>query len=293
MLPFVQVPSIQDTAFHIIYFMIYFVPFTALFLLISIFIKGKVNVVLYVISYISLTFYLFCSVTCLVMFANCIRWFEHLPAGAYVALGLVFVSHALMSIFGILFLREMNPEFAEFKKIQSEGTPIMINMGNYYAVPYASMVTNMDLRGSEYTILDQCVPFYQLAVHGRVNYTGESINIGGNQENELLYSAEYGAGLHFTFMKESSFATQKTLYTEYYGANYDSWKDKAIEMYTRYNSELGHTFNQEMVDHENITEDLSRTEYADGTNVYVNYGYSDAQTPDGQTVPARDYLVIR
>ncbi len=181
----------------------------------------------------------------------------------------------------------------ELKKVQGEGTPIMINMGNDYAVPFASMVTDMDLRGSEYTILDQCVPFYQIAVHGRVDYTGKSINIGGNQANEVLYSAEYGAGLHFTFMNETPFATQKTLYTEYYGANYDSWKDKMIEIYTRYNKELGHTFNQEMVDHENITEDLSRTEYADGTNVYVNYGYSDAQTPDGKTVPARDYLVVR
>ena len=120
MLPFTQTASIQDTAFHIIYFIIYFVPFTALFLIISVFIKGKVNTVLYVITYISLTFYLFCSVTCLVMFANCWRWFLNLPAGAYVAFGLVFVSHALMSIFGILFLREMNPEFAEYKKIQTE-----------------------------------------------------------------------------------------------------------------------------------------------------------------------------
>ena len=120
MLPFTQVPAIQDSAFHIIYFMIYFVPFTALFLLISLFIKGKVNTVLYVITYISLTFYLFCSVTCIVMFANCWRWFTNLPVTAYVAFGLVFVAHALMSIFGILFLREMNPEFAEYKKIQAE-----------------------------------------------------------------------------------------------------------------------------------------------------------------------------
>ena len=119
-LPFTQNPAIQESAFHIIYFAIYFVPFTALFLLISLFIKGKVNTVLYVITYISLTFYLFCSVTCLVMFANCWRWFLNLPVGAYVAFGLVFVSHALMSIFGILFLREMNPEFAEYKKIQAE-----------------------------------------------------------------------------------------------------------------------------------------------------------------------------
>ena len=120
MLPFTQVPSIQDNAFHIIYFMIYFIPFTALFLLISLFIKGKVNTVLYVITYISLTFYLFCSVTCIVMFANCWRWFVNVPVSVYVSFALVFVSHALMSIFGIIFLRRMNPEFTEYKKIQAE-----------------------------------------------------------------------------------------------------------------------------------------------------------------------------
>ena len=42
----------------------------------------------------------------------------------------------------------------------------------------------------------------------------------------------------------------------------------------------------------NLTPVLSRTEYADGTKVYVNYGFSDAQA-DGITVPARDYLVVR
>ena len=120
MLPFTPSETIQGTPFHIVYFMIYFVPFTALFLLITLFIKGKVNTVLYVITYISLTFYLFCSVTSLIIFANCWRWFLLLPIQVYIVFGLAFISHALMSIFGILFLREMNPEFAEYKKIQAE-----------------------------------------------------------------------------------------------------------------------------------------------------------------------------
>ncbi len=120
LLPFTQASSIQETALHLVYFMIYFVPFTGLFLLISLFIKGKVNTVLYVLTYISLTFYLFCSVTCLIIFANCWRWFLHLPITVYASFGAAFISHAFMSIFGILFLREMNPEFAEYKKIQAE-----------------------------------------------------------------------------------------------------------------------------------------------------------------------------
>ena len=120
LLPFTEGATIQGTPLHFVYFMIYFVPFTALFLLISLFIKGKVNTVLYVITYVSLTFYLFCSVTCLVIFANCWRWFLQLPIPVYAAFGCAFVSHALMSIFGILFLREMNPEFAEYKKMQAE-----------------------------------------------------------------------------------------------------------------------------------------------------------------------------
>ena len=102
----------------------------------------------------------------------------------------------------------------------------MINMGNDYAVAYADMVTNMDLEGTEYSIIDKKIPFYQLAIHGYVNYTGEALNLTQNTQNELLNSAEYGAGLAFTFMKESAFELQNTLYTEYFGADYSAWHDE-------------------------------------------------------------------
>ncbi len=179
------------------------------------------------------------------------------------------------------------------KTVNDSGMNVMINMGNDYAIPFSKIVTNMDLRGNAYTILDEFVPFYQLAVHGHVNYTGNPINICGNTQNEILYAAEYGAGLSFTLMKESSFALQKTLYTQYYGSDYSAWADEMTEIYTRFNSELGHVYNQEMVDHVNYTQELSCSTYEDGTKVYVNYGYTEGVTPEGVTVPARDYLVIR
>lgn len=178
------------------------------------------------------------------------------------------------------------------KGMKDEGSSIMINMGNDYAIGYADMVTGMDLKGSEYTILDAEVPFYQLAVHGYVNYTGDSINVCGNEQDELLASVEYGAGLSFTLMDETPFTLQKTLYTEYYGAEYDSWKDRLVEIYTRYNSELGKVFNQEMIKHEVISENVRCTTYADGTRVYVNYSFTEEyHDREGGTVAPRDYRV--
>ncbi|MBP5609011.1 MAG: hypothetical protein J6X66_12210, partial [Lachnospiraceae bacterium] len=171
---------------------------------------------------------------------------------------------------------------------------VMINMGNDYAVPFVDMVTNMDLKGSEYTIIDYTVPFYQIAIHGYIDYTGAPINICGDDQEELLRCAEYGAGLNFTFMKESSFALQKTLYSEYYGCEYDAWRDRMVDMATRYNREVGHCFNQEMKDHEILGDYARCTTYADGTKVYVNYSFTeDFVTDDGVTIPSRDYVVVR
>ncbi len=169
---------------------------------------------------------------------------------------------------------------------------LMINMGNDYALMYSDMVTNMDLKGSEYTIIDEYFPMYQMAIHGYKDYTGESVNIAPDPENEILYAAEYGAGLSFTIIKESPFALQKTLYTEYFGASYDTWHDKIVDIYQRYNRELGHVFNQDMTGHVTFESGLTCTTYADGTKVYVNYNQTDKEA-DGRRIPAKDYVVVR
>lgn len=187
----------------------------------------------------------------------------------------------------------LNKQVQQLEELSDSGLKIMTNKGFDYVIPYSEIITDMELQGSEYTILDEFIPFYQIALHGYVNYTGKSLNLADDYRDELLRSAEYGAGLQFTLMDESVFTLQKTLYTEYFGAEYDAWHDRMMEIYNRYNAELGHTFGQEITGHEILGQNLACTTYADGTKVYVNYGYEDMAVASGTTVPARDYKVVR
>lgn len=101
-----------------------------------------------------------------------------------------------------------------------------------------------------------------------------------------------GAGLSFTFMMESASALQESNYTRYYGADYTLWADRAGEIVTRYQKELGHCFGQQMSDHKILEQGVTLTVYEDGTEVYVNYNDTEYCKND-ITVPAREYMVRR
>ena len=178
------------------------------------------------------------------------------------------------------------------KEAQENGQSVMIRMGNDYAVPYATIITDMDLTGTAYSILDKNVPFYQIALHGMKDYTGEPINLAGDYVTEFLRCVEYGAGLNFTFMDEDGKILQDTYHSNFFGANYDSWADNAAEMISKYQADTAGLNQQRIVSHEQLSANVAVTGYADGTKVYVNYGSTEF-AQDGVKVPARSYTVER
>ena len=187
-------------------------------------------------------------------------------------------------------VKAMNVE--TLKKAKDLGLKISIKEGNDYALPYADLVTDINLSGSGYALLDQSIPFLEIAIHGMKNYTGEAVNLAGDYQNVFLECAEYGAGLNFTFMKKDTDVLLDSAYSCYTGAAYDRWKEDLVPLILRYQTEMAGLNSQRMTGHTELTRDLHRTEYEDGTRVYVNYGHSDAEA-EGLTIPARDYLVER
>lgn len=96
---------------------VYFVPISALYLLISIFFKKIPKQVNYIVIYTSLSIMLFCQLSCLTLFANTIRWFKQLPIIIYILFAFVSLLHFLLSAVGINYLRRKNPRYAEYKQL--------------------------------------------------------------------------------------------------------------------------------------------------------------------------------
>ena len=178
------------------------------------------------------------------------------------------------------------------KDAVAKGLYVTIKEGNEYAIPYADMITDMNLSGNAYAIIDYRIPFYQIALHGIKNYTGEAINLSGDYQTTLLECAEYGAGLNFCFMQEDTKVIRDTMYSCYTASGYDRWKDAVIPMINRYQQEMSGLNRTQITGHEQLSDEVSVTIYEDGTEVYVNYSVRDFK--DGSVViPARDYLVKR
>ena len=187
-------------------------------------------------------------------------------------------------------VKEMNKQ--TLRDADEAGLKITIKEGNEYALPYADLITDMDLTGNTYGIIDEKVPFYQMAIHGFKNYTGEAINLAGDYQGALLECAEYGAGLNFTFMQTDTLVLRDSNFSCYASAGYGPWKEQAFAIISRYQQEMAGLNREDMTDHQKLADGVSMTVYADGTKVYVNYTEDD-YTAGGVRVPARDYLVKR
>ncbi|MBR6341611.1 MAG: hypothetical protein IKR64_06895 [Treponema sp.] len=185
---------------------------------------------------------------------------------------------------------------AQVQKMQEAndaGLGIMINSGNDYALPYVDFITNMELHGNAYAIIDRTVPFYQIVMHGYKNYSGTAVNLAYEKDQIFLESAETGAGLLYTFMQAPASKLQETNYTEYYSSNFDAWKDQFEDTYNKYNHEISKVANSLIVDHEYVSEQVTKTTFDNGYVIYVNFGYQSYVTPSGKIIPDRDYRLMK
>ncbi len=177
--------------------------------------------------------------------------------------------------------------------LRDTGRNLMITGGNDYALKGVSHILSAPMSATEYFIVDETIPLYQMIVHGCVDYTGKPLNtyVTNDMQRELLEMVEYGASPRYIFTWEEATEMKYTGLNKYYATTFDSWKDEAAENYAFVNDALCHVSDAQMVAHDTLAANLVRVTYSNGVTIYVNYGAEDAQA-DGYTVGAMNYLVM-
>jgi len=178
-------------------------------------------------------------------------------------------------------------------EIKNKGTGVLLNTGYAYAVPWADFITDMAINDQSFGITDVPVPFYQMALHGLVPYTGPAINLAEDYTKNLLKTVESGAGLYFSFMSEETSVLQETKFRQFYANEYDKWAKDADALYQRFTADFAGLYDKTITGHAVLSAGLTMTEYEDGgTRVIVNYNDADA-VYDGAVINARSYKVLR
>jgi hypothetical protein len=186
----------------------------------------------------------------------------------------------------------MNMQRELLAGLKQSGTGVLVNTGYVYALPYADFITDLPLSDQGFGIIDTAVPFYEIAIHGLVPYTGRAINLAEDYTKNLLKTIETGAGLYFSFMTEETALLQETKFRQFYANEYARWVNDADALYQRFAKDFGGLYGQTIEDHLILAPDVTVTEYGNGVKVVVNASET-AYRYNGLSIRANDYKVLR
>jgi hypothetical protein len=179
----------------------------------------------------------------------------------------------------------------QFKKLDNVGKEIMVNGGNEYSLPYADEIINMPLSHNAYYLVDEEIPFYQMVVHGFVDYTGTAINLSDTYDKTdvLLRLLEYGAAPHFTFTYKDSNTIKYSALNKLYSTKYEDWLNDATVLYNELNGVLKNVTNSAIVSHDIVAPGVKKITYDNGVKIYINTSKT-AVDVDGINLAARSYV---
>ncbi|MCA0754978.1 hypothetical protein KP806_07935 [Paenibacillus sp. N4] len=180
----------------------------------------------------------------------------------------------------------------QLDKLESQAGSLMIADGNAYSWPYADHLINVPTASSGFKIADEEVPFYQMVIHGFVNYAGSPVNLSDEQDmqEQLLRTIELGASPHFLWSYEPSSSLKFTAFDMLFSSSYEAWYDEALAMYKEANETLKLVSGSRMVNHIRHLDGVTEVQYENGISIIVNYTKKSVSVK-GHRIGAEHYWI--
>ncbi len=181
------------------------------------------------------------------------------------------------------FIEELTVEIAQ------NTAEITIEYGNAFMLSYVDNILNLPLYATHFNIIDRQIPFYQIVIHGYINYSGTPINFAQDYKNYLLKLVETGAAPYYKWMYSPSSIVKNTRHNDLYSANYEIWLEEAVEFYNRYQKVKSGLESQIIIGHEELVPGVYKTIYEKGAYILVNYNQEPFEY-ENIIIPGRDFI---
>ncbi|MDR1687760.1 MAG: DUF5696 domain-containing protein [Clostridiales bacterium] len=157
------------------------------------------------------------------------------------------------------------------KGIADSSDNFALTDGYAYTWGIADTLYSVPLGASGYFIQSGEVPFYQMAVHGYIEYSGEPMNEAADKLLHFLRSVEYGALPHYSGIYADSSETIRTQLEKLFSANFMDWMQDAEEQAHLAAGIFEKIAGARIVNHETVSENVYRTTFENGVSVIVDY----------------------
>ncbi|MBQ3054343.1 MAG: hypothetical protein IJC89_05550 [Clostridia bacterium] len=168
---------------------------------------------------------------------------------------------------------------------------VMVDGANAYCFPYVDAILTTPTTDAYCEIADATVPFYQMVLHGFVDYGTEALNLSADPDILRLKAIETGAALTYSVFTAPSSDVKGTYMDYLFSANFDLVKEKIINNYKADKDYYEKIKGQKIVNHSFAGEDITITTYENGISAVVNYTDNEFALADGSVVPAMSYIV--
>ena len=174
---------------------------------------------------------------------------------------------------------------------EDQDRKIIGNYGNLYALAYMDMVNNLSTKSSDNNMFYCSVPFIQMVLHGYVDYVTPELNGASDINTSLLKAIETGSGLHYTLTANRFDKLFDTEFNYLYDTYYSDLRNTVFDSYEYVRTALDGLGTKKITSHCYMTNEVTKTEYSNGTEILVNYGETN-YVYDGKIVSSGSYLRI-
>ncbi len=181
---------------------------------------------------------------------------------------------------------------AQLSLLDASTDNLMVNGGNSYSWAYATDLTNVPESANSFYVVDEEVPFYEMVIHGCIDYTSGAINLSSSYDKQdiILRMIEYGSAPHFTLSYKDTSKMKYSYMKILYSTQYEIWMSDAVEIYQKANDALKYVINSKIVDHTILEKGVKRVTYDNGVTYYINTNSTEV-TVDDISIPAMSYMM--